>query len=70
MSEIPRRNVHVFSSSGVEVAGEFGGSSMLVYLLNHFRLLPAWGRFNFHVRLLDQRRLLHSCQMGSVPLPV
>jgi len=70
MSEIPRRNVHVFSSSGVEVAGEFDGSSMLVHLLNRVRLLPAWGRFSLHVRPLDQRCLLHSCRMDSVPLPV
>ena len=70
MTEIPRRNVHVFSSSGVEVAGKLYGTSMLVHLLTHIRLLPAWRRFNLHIRWLDQRSLSHPCQMGPVPMPV
>lgn len=57
MAQIPRRNVFVFSSSnGAEVAGEFDSCSFStpsIYIINHARLLSAWGRVNLNVHQLD-----------------
>ena len=62
LAEIHRRNVHVFNSSnGAELAGL---TDVTV------RLLSTPGRVNINVHRLDQSTMLHSYQMGSVPMPV
>ena len=60
MTEIHRRNVHVFNSlNGAEVASKFSRRPLLpAYML---RLFPSMSRFDIHVRRLNQ-------QVCNIPL--